>query len=313
MTCTCGHLHAYAKGEKKGPQDPTHTLSLRNSFVAEMRKRFKGLNAAIQLEILRNDTTGLIKDLLNSTTPYPFTRSSEKISEFLKWLQRQIDDKILTVSVHPQLGQAIEAEWADLYIESAYTQGVRRAITEMRRSGYSMAPMSAQQAVQAVWLSPIHTDRVGVLFTRVFTDLQGITNDMSSQIARILAQGMIDGKNPRELASAIASVILTGGKTEYAKKIVGNSKSALYRGELIARTEIIRAHHLGMIQEYRNFGVAGVRVLAEWKTAGDDRVCTECASLEGKVFTLDEIEPLIPLHPLCRCIALPTVIEHEYI
>jgi SPP1 gp7 family putative phage head morphogenesis protein len=66
---------------------------------------------------------------------------------------------------------------------------------------------------------------------------------------------------------------------------------------------------LATIQEYRNFGVLGVSVQAEWKTAGDDRVCITCSRMEGKIYTLDEIEPMIPLHPQCRCIALPYIEE----
>ena len=38
-----------------------------------------------------------------------------------------------------------------------------------------------------------------------------------------------------------------------------------------------------------------------------DRVCPKCEALDGKIFTLDEIEPMIPLHPQCRCIALPYI------
>jgi SPP1 gp7 family putative phage head morphogenesis protein len=90
---------------------------------------------------------------------------------------------------------------------------------------------------------------------------------------------------------------------------LGRFIPAARRAEILARTEIIRAHHLGTIQEYRNQGLLNIVVKAEWKTAGDDRVCTKCASLEGKVFTLDEIEPMIPAHPNCRCIALPYVEE----
>jgi hypothetical protein len=59
------------------------------------------------------------------------------------------------------------------------------------------------------------------------------------------------------------------------------------------------------VQEYRNWEAAGVKVKAEWSTAGDDRVCEECEALEGKEFSLQEIEDMIPYHPNCRCIALP--------
>ena len=56
-----------------------------------------------------------------------------------------------------------------------------------------------------------------------------------------------------------------------------------------------------MQQQSKNTETLEWQVLmqAEWSTAGDDRVCPECASLEGKVYTLDEIEGLIPVHPNC--------------
>jgi SPP1 gp7 family putative phage head morphogenesis protein len=74
---------------------------------------------------------------------------------------------------------------------------------------------------------------------------------------------------------------------------------------------MIRAYHLAAIQEYRNWGAEGVYVMAEWVTAGDDRVCEKCHELEGKRFTLDEIESMIPFHPRCRCIAMPVLAEHD--
>ena len=80
---------------------------------------------------------------------------------------------------------------------------------------------------------------------------------------------------------------------------------AVLRSRIIARTEIIRAHHLATINTYREARIEGVKVKAEWSTAGDDRVCPDCADMEGRVFTLDEISTLIPLHPQCRCVALP--------
>jgi hypothetical protein len=60
-----------------------------------------------------------------------------------------------------------------------------------------------------------------------------------------------------------------------------------------------------MVQEYKNWEVEGVKVKAEWDTAGDGRVCELCRPLDGQVFTIEEIEPMIPRHPNCRCISLP--------
>jgi len=52
--------------------------------------------------------------------------------------------------------------------------------------------------------------------------------------------------------------------------------------------------------------VEGVRIQAEFVTVGDDRVCPDCLDLaSGGPYTLEEIEGMIPAHPMCRCIALP--------
>jgi SPP1 gp7 family putative phage head morphogenesis protein len=133
---------------------------------------------------------------------------------------------------------------------------------------------------------------------------------MDSQISRVLAQGIADGDNPRLLGQKLVSVINGSGADKLGiKDTLGRFIPAERRAEMIARTEIIRAHHLATIQEYRNWGVAGVAVEAEWHTAGDSRVCAECAEMEGHVFTLDEIEPMIPLHPQCRCNTLPVKVR----
>jgi len=165
-------------------------------------------------------------------------------------------------------------------------------------------PSVDKETALGLMKEPIHADRVGVIYLRTFTELQGITEAMDVQISQILAQGLLEGKGARDLADAIANVLL-GGTKGSATNIIGRFIDARRRAEMIARTEIIRAHHLGMIQQYRNWGLIDVQVQAEWKTAGDNRVCELCSELEGKIFTLDEIEGLIPYHPNCRCLALP--------
>jgi SPP1 gp7 family putative phage head morphogenesis protein len=144
----------------------------------------------------------------------------------------------------------------------------------------------------------------------VFQDLKGITATMDTQISRILAQGMVDGDGPRLIARKLLSTINGTGTGELGiTDTLGRFIPARRRAEMLARTEIIRAHHLATIAEYRNWGVLGISVKGEWRTAGDSRVCEKCQQLEGKVFTLDEIEPMIPLHISCRCIALPYIEE----
>jgi SPP1 gp7 family putative phage head morphogenesis protein len=88
---------------------------------------------------------------------------------------------------------------------------------------------------------------------------------------------------------------------------LGRFIPARRRAEMIARTEIIRAHHYANINEYMTWGAYGVSVTAEFRTAGDSRVCFRCSELEGQEFSLEDALGLIPVHPMCRCICLPIV------
>lgn len=50
------------------------------------------------------------------------------------------------------------------------------------------------------------------------------------------------------------------------------------------------------LKAFKDVGVKKV----EWVTERDDRVCAECAPLDGKVFDIDKV-PQIPRHWNCRC------------
>ena len=73
-------------------------------------------------------------------------------------------------------------------------------------------------------------------------------------------------------------------------------KTAQRRATLIARTETLRAHNEGRMTFYREVGVEKV----QWLTAADERTCSECAPLDGRVFRIVKA-PMMPLHPACRC------------
>lgn len=320
--------------------DPTRTLTLRDRFARDMRSRFNQLVSVIWETIVTNDAFGLnntepvIGTPLFPTTilgiPVPvglvaappnafaFPRSADKVEAFMDWLKIQDEEFILsggvrgirTARIPGRVGSAEEA-WTSIYIESGYQAGIRRGRQELRKAGADIPDFgdTAQNEVTIAFNQPFHADRVGLLYTRTFAELQGITAQMDQQISRVLAQGLAEGRNPRELARLLQRVITGTGGDLSVTDTLGRYIPARRRAETLARTEIIRAHHQASIQEYRNAGILGVTVLAEFTTAGDSRVCVQCDNLEGRIFTLDEIEFIIPVHPNCRCIAIPRVQE----
>jgi len=290
--------------------DPTRTTTLRNMFARNMRGRFDRLCAKINKAVVEQDCFGLLStyQAIPPKRAFDFPRSQDKIAEFLDWLQEQIDNDILEVIPYAQLGQAIEQAWMNKFIQSAFQKGIYMARQELKKAGYAMPDFLPD--IDVIFNAPFYLERVGLVYTRTYTDLKGITDTMASQISRVLAQGMAEGRNPREIARMLTKTITGPSGDLGLTDILGRFIPAKRRAEMLARTEIIRAHHLAKVQEYRNWGAIDVKVKAEWVTAGYN-VCDKCAALEGKIFELDEVEGMIPYHPNCRCTIVPVETEEE--
>jgi hypothetical protein len=78
------------------------------------------------------------------------------------------------------------------------------------------------------------------LFTRVFSDLKGITSAMDAQISRVLAQGIADGDGPALLARKLVATINGTKMGDLAlTDTLGRFIPATRRAMILARTEII--------------------------------------------------------------------------
>lgn len=279
-------------------RDPTRTTTLRLRYGRAIVGRFELLRRDMVTSIVSRDALALSSGIitpkfLDSTAvrEFDFPTSEAKVQAFMRWLRRQSDKQILEVIKRDEEGRVVtRTAWQNVYIRSAYQEGIRRARREMVRRGEIDSIDVEVGAVQSAFNSPIHSDRAGLLFTRNFEELDGITNAMAQAVSRELTQGLIDGRGALEIARALSERVTKIGKA---------------RALLLARTEIIRAHAEGTLNEYESHGIVGVGVEAEFSTAGDGKVCPTCAALEGRVFKIAEARGLIPVHPRCRCSWVP--------
>lgn len=288
--------------------DPTRTTTLRNMMVRESNRRFDLISGEVAKAVFVEDVFGLTLEVLQTPgkNAYAYMGDPQKIREFLKWLEDLINRDILEIWGIPQ--GVNTQNWLYKYLLTSYQRGVMRAREELRKAGYNVPTIVASGGLATVMSAPIHLDTVALMYTRTFNELVGATDQMKQIISRILAEGLMNGTNPRVLARQLVAAINGKGIGDLGLfDRLGRFIPAKRRAEIIARTEIIRAHHYANIMEYKSWGVYGVSVMAEFRTAGDARVCTECAGMEGQIFTLEEVLPLIPVHPQCRCIALPIV------
>ncbi len=308
----CNHLKI---NKKKKVIDPSKTLTLRRAFERDMIRRFDELDNEIYKLIVKDDAFGL--DISNRelkfhspSRQYAFRRSDEKVLLFKKWLKEMSKKGILEYTKSGKISDG-QSFWADIYISSAYKKGIQRGIAEIKKgikdisdpklkkkyyeSFKQKIPFSddINASINAMFFSPTHSDSVALIYTRVFTDLEGITEQMSSKMSSILAQFLVEGKSPRDAARELSRQL----------EIFKN------RARTIARTEMIRAHHEANINVYEQAGIEEVKIQAEWVATKDDRVCLKCSSLDGRIFSLEEIRPMIPVHPNCRCAAVPVINE----
>jgi len=296
--------------------DPTRTTTLRNAFARAMRKRFVALTRVIREAVVQQNVFGLDTIEVHAELQSPgyrafdFPRLSQKVDAFMQWLRLQESKGLIETSTFTRLGGAIENAWTNIFIVDSYKRGVIRARTEMKKAGYNVPTVAESGGIDVIMSSPFHVDAVGYVYTRAFEQLQGITAAMDTQISQILAQGLIDGDHPSLLArKLIATINGTGAGDLGITDTLGRYIPAQRRADMLARTEVIRAHHMANIQEYKNWRALGVSVRAEWSTSGGSRVCAICEGLDGKQFDLEEIENMIPQHPMCRCMALPMEVD----
>jgi SPP1 gp7 family putative phage head morphogenesis protein len=250
-----------------------------------MERILQRLGLKVSERIGEHVMMGYAANSLVTNAPGDFNRNPSKTQMFLDWLKE----------VEEEEGGVAEKGWLDDALAGAMARGSRQAIGRLRGSKFGKRlPADDAQASAMLGATAGMRDRAEMLFTRAYGDLKGVTAKMDAQIGRIMAEGVMAGKNPKAIAR------------ELANEVEGMT---LPRARTLARTEIVRAHHVATIQSYRELGVVGVEVVAEWLTSGLDNVCEECEELEGKQFTLDAIENMIPLHPNCKCTCVPVVEE----
>lgn len=287
--------------------DPSRTGMLRRRFERSVVKRFNQLKQAVRRLIVDEDAFGLkrqnrlnvLENMLivsskkfsgspssvyqTFNTRWRFHSQPEKAAAFQRWLTTQIE---LT-------GLVSEAEDAyyRAYIKEGYQKGMTRMFDDTRKAAMQEPSRvsdfyegTKQEFLRSAFDHPQSLEKVKLLAGRTLTDLKGVTEVMSTQMSRTLLDGFVKGDNPLKIAR------------QMTKDIDG---IGIVRARTIARTEVIRAHAEGQLDSLERQGAEKVGVMSEWHTAGDDRVCDLCMSIDGIVITTKEARGLIPRHPNC--------------
>jgi len=296
------------KNHIKNPQDPAGVLKLQMKYERALLMRFNEIEKYINAAIVQQDCFGLSNEITVMQTPLPafrefnFSTNTQKVTAFIEWLNKLINEELLYLAVGTDIGNVNEF-WGNVYIMEAYKKGTNDIRFDLRQQGvYDF------KDIDAVMHTPVHLERVAQMFLRNYENLKGITADMSKQLATALSEGFINGLSPKDIAKNLVELIEKGKMADISiKDKLGRTISTKNRASLLARTECIAAHVNGAVEECLRMGYEKGQIFAEYIAGYDDRVCDECARLHMEVFTLEEIRNMIPMHPQCRCTFVPIV------
>jgi len=162
-------------------------------------------------------------------------------------------------------------------------------------------------------------------FSTTSPELQSFVDSFSLKLA-----GAVNKTTTDSIRSELAAGIMSGESMDKLRNRVEQvfSAASRQRAQVIARTETTRAMNYSAKEAYRQSGVVMGK---QWYTAMDELTCWECSEInevivdieadfakegdvmrgpDGQTATVgySDIEAP-PLHPNCRCVLLPVVME----
>ena len=284
-----------------------------------IKQEFLGLHDAFQDLMKSSAVKNLIRRVFDSA-------QAESISQFrqgfIRWystvispeLKKAYDrslrmvrkDKASTLS--NRIIKNTDWSWIEKQGEAILTALFLAAIASGGQAAYKIAGIGAT-------FSAVNTNTLKAAEKACAKLVTEVTAKQKESIKELVKLAIREGRSMTQLAASLKGTVGLhwrwtravyrfewklrdkGIPAEIARKRALKYKETLLnrRHEMIARTETAGAQSRGALIGYGDLGVKKVRFLA----APD--ACEECADKDGRVYTLDEAEGLIPLHPHGRC------------
>lgn len=262
--------------------DPSRTALLRAHFKRELLKRVKTIKLELRKLLLERDILGF-KQSITFNNDWLDTKVKQ-VQSLLSWVRQKFKEALL--------GSEDKSLWERI-VSEAFKRGIARSYDDSSKvmKGVSKEADIYQEGkreefIRSTFASKAEQEKLKLLSQRVYTDIEGVNEATSVNLARSLSNGLAKGKTINQIAN------------DLSKDITDISEARL---TLIAQTEIVRAHAEGQLSALEKMGADEVGILAEW-TVGKGNVCRRCESYAGRKFTLEAASGMIPLHPRCKCI-----------
>lgn len=282
--------------------DPTKTRVLRSRFERQVRRRWRDIMKSVQESIVKNDVFGL-RGITNQADPLPaksfaFMEPAEQIKAFLVWLKEQENRTIL---------QDTPQRWITPFLNDAIARGIIRGRRDLLALSSGPRLVTNQEGPKELLssLGVLDLDNIdarmaladinrlrSLQIEQTWQGLTGVTEQVNTQVAQVLSQGLAAGVSPSQLASDINGRIEKVGQT---------------RSEMIANTATVEANNRGATAEFAGAEqLIDEEIFVQWQATLDNRVRSTHLARHGKVFKKNEYLQLIG-EPRCRCAGLPYI------
>jgi len=268
--CQCGQLHTNAK-KLTAEQDPTRQWRNRAKAERELNRRMKAAAAEIKAYLLKLQyTTETVPDgnslamnrevYIYELDPYRDVRPFIK-QVIGKWFETGQPNK--------------PPRWFfDALAQPAYDAGAADTIGRLNmlavQAGYDIG-ITNQLTFENILFSPTYANRIELVYQRTFNSMEKFSGDLGADLARVLAEAMINGRSPRTLTGLMQQQF--------------DIKHS--RAMTIARTEINNAYRAARQQEAEDVSVRlGLDIMVIHRSALLPTTRPWHAERHGKVYTI---------------------------
>lgn len=218
----------------KDAADPANQKSNLRRAQIELKKRFERINKAVkglvseQKDIQSVSSVNGKKIVLvyGNKTFYSYDISTERYDSINDFIERLLYGELLE-SIN---GQRPQNWFYQSYLSSAYNDAIRDTIQSSKNMadpnvvGNEISMMVRQLDADA--FNPQQVQSLGLVYSRVFNEMKGLTDSMKVDLSETLTRGMASGLGIREITQDIAKRVGVG----------------FSRAQRISRTEILGAY-----------------------------------------------------------------------
>lgn len=311
-------------------RDPTRTVTLRRKFRQRASKRLRTVRGDLRATIAQHDALHLTDDggprqrrapdsladlgdqrrgqsatyRPQSLVP-PGADDATRDAAVADWFRDVLAGRVVT----PDSAEAARTGdgWWAAFIRQAYIRGLGLAVADAKAADVITADDTQYDPTDA-FTTERHQTAVAEQYLQTYNDVENVGDATHTEVVRELGDALAAGVGAHALAGRLTGRVEAVAEPRLA--MVANTRVVdTVNRAIIEHSESMGATELGGMPE------AGERRGEEyqdhrdatWATAGDNRVCAQCALLAGRTATVEEIkkgnapQPVWDTHPNCRC------------